>query len=217
MRAFVIVILIVFISCKQSDEAAKEFLKVPIRNEPLFYNTRLIEVPTYSYYDRDLGKLFFFSGDKIVDIFAKKLGLDNIDTIKPTYYITSQDLEILPLLGLDTLSAQPEIRWRQPSGMNLISIGIFKNRIQISQPLSGSFEIENKSDIVWMWTSGMIEGIPTGIVKYSEGKSVIEGKIENSVQPKPLNSGIYVMAIWAWDKDGRKVIMSSKEIPFYVN
>jgi hypothetical protein len=98
---------------------------------------------------------------------------------------------------------------------NRLVIALFKDLVKIS-PIKN--EILNKEDIVWM---GFEHKSPNSI-DFLEGKMVefdkLSQKMVKTYTPKieNLDAGIYVWAVWAYNKDGTKIVASSREIPFSV-
>lgn len=124
-------------------------------------------------------------------------------------YIPDQSLPLFPggdmisLLspGVNSLQSTttPGFSW-SVSGSPLAVTAVFRKPIIIK---NGS--IQNTSDIVWLWHSG-IQGTIDGTVAFEEGIS----SYDNPVLPEPLERGrLYYWAAWAWDSQGLNIIHSS--------
>ena len=109
----------------------------------------------------------------------------------------------------DTLNGLPLLAW-DSIGLKLINVAIFKSPIVVLNN-----EIVNFEDIIWKWHSGMNFG-KEGYVQYLDGRDVINGEIDESVTPTPLEESTYYWGVWAWNSDGKKILYSSRALEFYV-
>ena len=106
---------------------------------------------------------------------------------------------------------QPAFTW-QATGKSLVFVGVFTQNVSVA---NGS--IQNTSDNVWAWHSGMGTA-REGNVSFQQGVDVVNGVMQTGVAPTPLTPGrSYVWAIWAWDDTGKSVAFSSKETFFTVD
>jgi hypothetical protein len=129
------------------------------------------------------------------------------DSLGTIYYVQGDtNYILLP----DTLNSLPTLAWDSIL-FELVSVAIFTNHVQIS-----GGEITNSSDIVWQWHSGM-EFEKINRIKYSEGKSVINGEIIYGNPATPLIEGNYYWAVWGWNNSGIRVLYSSRQREFYVS
>jgi hypothetical protein len=100
-------------------------------------------------------------------------------------------------------TTMPMLKW-SPNGSALAATAIFS-----AVPVIGSKGIENTSDIVWYWHSGLGGG-RSGVLSYAQGRKTPPGFGGASDQALPLNPGsIYYWVAWEWDVESGKVIASS--------
>lgn len=112
-----------------------------------------------------------------------------------------------------TVSTEPAFSWVK-TGAKLVFLAVFDSNINIRNTSSGQ-EIGNPADIVWAWNTSMGTA-REGAVFYQQGRPVINGIIEYTASPSPLQSGsTYTWAVWAWNETGSTVVFSSSEM--YIN
>jgi hypothetical protein len=110
----------------------------------------------------------------------------------------------------DTLNNSPEFRWEKVENGNITSVIIASSPIIVL----GS-EIGNINDIIWQWHSDM-ENLTDTVIKYSQGRNVINGTMIFDHEPTPLIPGDYYWAVWKWNSEGIKILCSSRQIHFNV-
>ncbi|WP_242920775.1 hypothetical protein [Pontibacter liquoris] len=159
----------------------------------------LISVAPYVYHDVALYRI---SGDSINQY------LRNVEF--------TNDRSLCNIINMiSKASNSPNFQWEY-TGDKLVAAAVFSKRIRLNQDVN---KIQNVNDIVWAWHSGLNTGGVNGnqqIVKYNDGRKVIDGKISDEI-PLPLERNkIYVWAVWTWNEEGTKVVKSSMEIPFIV-
>jgi hypothetical protein len=107
-----------------------------------------------------------------------------------------------------TVSTTPEFSW-EATGQQLVFLAVFNTNIIVSNNA-----IANPQNIVWAWNTGLGTG-REGSVFFSDGESVVNGKLAPNSPPTPLISGqTYVWAVWAWDNNGYKISNASTETFF---
>ena len=129
------------------------------------------------------------------------------DSMGTIYFVQGDTNFTLPP---DTLNSFPTLAWDSIFS-GLVSVAIFTWPVIVS-----GGEITNSSDIVWQWHSGM-EFEKINKIKYSEGKSVINGEIMYESPPSLLLEGNYYWAVWGWNNSGIRVLYSSRQHEFYVS
>lgn len=107
-----------------------------------------------------------------------------------------------------TVSTTPDFSWTATT-KGLVYLAVFSANIQVA---GGG--IANPQDIVWAWNTGLKTG-REGSVKFTDGRSVVNGRMVLDSPPQPLVSGKnYVWAVWAWDDAGYAVVKASPETYF---
>ncbi len=114
---------------------------------------------------------------------------------------------------IDTVTSTPTLSWERVES-EIVCAAIFKNKINVK---NGTI-VNDTSDIVWIWNSGLLKG-ENGLVKFEQGKKSINTDSPESVNnPDPLEQGeVYYWAVWAWDNSGIEIRFSSRELRFFVN
>ena len=154
--------------------------------------------------------------EELIFTHAYKIDIDPYnyrDTVNQKMYRIKDDISSnIP----DTLNSMPVFKWENVSS-DLYTIVLSQSPIQVSNG-----EV-NANDFIWQWHSGMnneiIEDLNEKeylIVKYIQGKPVLNKKILYDTQPFPLESGLYYWAVWAWNNAGSQVLFSSKLRMFIV-
>jgi len=116
----------------------------------------------------------------------------------------------MPEKGAIISTDEPRFAWIA-SGNSLVFSGVFNKPISFQNNT-----IVNNADLVWVWHSGLDRG-REGDVSFYEGVNVLNGELDNSTQPVPLEKGrSYYWAVWAWDEDGLKITHSSEESYFTI-
>jgi len=190
----ILVVLFLLTACAPVDEGQ------PFIQAGVFPETLYLQVPAYSYIDPETQREYYYHGTSLDQIDYHSQG----DRVIVTRFI--------PYRSFDTLSPRPPFLWDR-TGSDFVMAAVFSKRIAFDSQLN---RISNLSDIVWAWNTGMSTG-QEGNVAYSDGCKVTDGVIQYGTTPDPLLHGqSYVFAVWAWDDEGKKVIASSREIPFTV-
>ena len=110
----------------------------------------------------------------------------------------------------DTVSLPIQFTWTA-TGADLVYLGIFNQKIDMALG-----KIKNINDNIWAWHSGLGQG-REGSVVFSDGFDVVDGKMETTHSPTPLENGkTYYWAVWCWDKNGITITASSEERYFNV-
>jgi len=104
----------------------------------------------------------------------------------------------------------PYIKYENTKNDKHIMIVIWKNMPKV---IDKTIRIDNSSDIVWFWHTGMQNGF-NGYVEYNSGSTPINGNINpsntNYNPAKPLINGKpYYLTIWEWDDKGINIVSSS--------
>jgi hypothetical protein len=178
-----------------------------------------------------LNKVFFFQIITVV-VFAaysctdEEVRLNNFDLVFPnSYWLKINAYSYYDTYGNkfevkgdtfyythtpDSLNNMPTLKW------DSLGIGIFTAVISTKSLKVVNDEIVNINNIIWQWHSGMEYG-REGLVKYSEGKSVINDTIDYNNEAQPLDAGNYYWAVWGWNNEGTKIFFSSRQMEFYVS
>jgi len=110
---------------------------------------------------------------------------------------------IAPTDNIEISNRSPQVSW-VTTGATLTSIAIFNHR-----PTIGTAGIENTSDAVWFWQTGLGGGM-TGQLSFTRGKTPVGGSFQNLTDAAPLETGrVYYWIIWETDTRTGKVINSS--------
>ena len=113
---------------------------------------------------------------------------------------------------IDTLTSTPTLAWDSVESKLLCAI-IFNENIKIE-----NYSIANDtSDIVWIWHSGLTEGV-NGLVEFDQGiKRMNISDSEPLIKADSLEKGhIYYWGVWGWNASGTKINFSSRELRFIV-
>ncbi|UCH15360.1 MAG: hypothetical protein JSV22_05180 [Bacteroidales bacterium] len=113
---------------------------------------------------------------------------------------------------IDTVPATPTLSWEKVES-EIVCAAIFKSRINVEN----NSIINDTSDIVWIWHSGLPGG-ENGLVEFGYGTKKYDPESpESDNEPEPLEQGqVYYWAVWAWDNSGIEVKFSSRELRFVV-
>lgn len=117
----------------------------------------------------------------------------------------------LPDFGELFNTNQPNFTWvRNGSPFSMVAIW--------DEPPNVSGDgIENTSNMVWLWHSGLRTGI-NGSVDYLDGRSIQDGDINSVSVPIPLQGGrSYYWAAWEWNNDGTEINASSNVSYFRIS
>ena len=110
-----------------------------------------------------------------------------------------------PAIGETLNNNEPSFSWEMGKS-NLVALGVFDNRVEVKNKA-----IVNVNNLMYYWDSGMGRG-RIGSVKFSDGRSIVNGEFEKAIDPLPLEGGqTYRWAIWAWDDSGKYITYSSPE------
>lgn len=113
---------------------------------------------------------------------------------------------------IDTLTSTPVLAWDSVES-KLLCAAIFKESIKIE-----NYNITNDtSEIVWIWHSGLPEGV-NGLVEFDQGIGKMNlSESEQLIKPDSLEQGhIYFWCVWGWNASGTKINFSSRELRFIV-
>ncbi len=113
---------------------------------------------------------------------------------------------------IDTVPPTPTLSWEKVNS-EIVCAAIFKSSVKVEN----NSIINDTSDIVWIWHSGLTTG-ENGLVQFGHGtKEYDPENPESDIEPEPLEQGeIYYWAVWAWDNSGIEIRFSSRELRFIV-
>lgn len=190
-----LIIISILSNCKGDSFSTGPFFERAVSYDIIFrrncvncdYNYYRNTINVSPYFYSDSNKIYYINGD---------LSLQNL--------IKYQDFKYV-----DSVSSKPSLQWS--GGGELVATGIFKNRIETTEK-----GIKNIQDIVWLWHSGLGTG-RNGSVKFTDGRNVLNGKVDEISFPTPLTKGnFYSWGVWSWGISGEKIYASSREQIFIV-
>ena len=143
----------------------------------------------------------------IYDQNLKKSALDRPKDLQSYYGLQSDQLPLVQPIAVSNLG-NFFFNWT-PTGKKKIMVAIFRNSIRIEDN-----EIDNKEDIMWLWTSNSDD---KGGVSYANGFSATY-KDHKFILDKPISLPVntYVWCVWAWNEQGTRVTNSSRELPLRI-
>lgn len=116
----------------------------------------------------------------------------------------------------DTLGKMPVFRWKNITA-GLITVAVSTEPFYVSY-----MQIINTENIIWQWHTGLKKSfVETGGNKFTQvsfidGRTVENKNILYETQPLPLENGLYFWSVWAWDRSGKKITYSSRQMQFIV-